>query len=352
MTSCSTTAVWAGFPAGAAALGGPESESTMAGILTPAAPTNMPTWVFSGSITEQGTFNGEISPPDPTTGMQQVTGQWSFTTMTAGTAIPFNSAANSYQWVTQTTSTGWEVEVAFLSGSPDQPLVIGRINATFWQQDDVTACFMPTPLPGVAPGPCITAAAGFTTWGSVTDNVFLGQSNGMLQQLDLGTTQYMDQGTETIIMPDDPSHYSARLYSALHELDARGYDWIAVETPGPGVEWEAVLDRLITGLTASSPLSQLVLWRTLQDATQVDWQMQELWQPWPQLSGCSFPETQTVVLLQRADSSRHYVAVCGGRVYDPLLETPVALAEYSERHSSVVTLFLPMSAAARTTRFT
>jgi L-threonylcarbamoyladenylate synthase len=49
---------------------------------------------------------------------------------------------------------------------------------------------------------------------------------------------------EAIIMPDDPSQYAARLYSALHELDACGYDWIAVETPGPGVEWEAVLDRL------------------------------------------------------------------------------------------------------------
>lgn len=49
---------------------------------------------------------------------------------------------------------------------------------------------------------------------------------------------------EAVTMPDDPSQYGSRLYSVLHELDARGYDWIAVETPGPGAEWEAVLDRL------------------------------------------------------------------------------------------------------------
>jgi L-threonylcarbamoyladenylate synthase len=49
---------------------------------------------------------------------------------------------------------------------------------------------------------------------------------------------------EVIAMPGDAAEYAARLYSVLHTLDARSYDWIAVETPGPGVEWEAVIDRL------------------------------------------------------------------------------------------------------------
>jgi hypothetical protein len=111
------------------------------------------------------------------------------------------------------------------------------------------------------------------------------------------------------------------------------------------LRYEAVLDRLITGLTASSPLNQLVLWRTLQDATQAEWRMQDLWKPWPQVSAYSFPETPSVVLLQRPDSSRHYVAVCGSWVYDPLLEMPVAMAEYPDRDSWVVTLFQPMLAA-------
>ncbi len=50
--------------------------------------------------------------------------------------------------------------------------------------------------------------------------------------------------SEIIVMPGIAAEYAARLYSVLHALDARGYDWIAVETPGPGAEWEAVLDRL------------------------------------------------------------------------------------------------------------
>ncbi len=53
-----------------------------------------------------------------------------------------------------------------------------------------------------------------------------------------------EQVTEVIVMPDTAAEYAARLYSILHALDARGYDWIAVDTPGPGAEWEAVLDRL------------------------------------------------------------------------------------------------------------
>jgi L-threonylcarbamoyladenylate synthase len=50
--------------------------------------------------------------------------------------------------------------------------------------------------------------------------------------------------SEVIVMPDDAADYAACLYSMLHALDVRGYDWIAVEAPGPGAEWEAVLDRL------------------------------------------------------------------------------------------------------------
>jgi L-threonylcarbamoyladenylate synthase len=54
----------------------------------------------------------------------------------------------------------------------------------------------------------------------------------------------LERVTEVVVMPDTAADYAARLYSILHALDARGYDWIAVDTPGPGAEWEAVLDRL------------------------------------------------------------------------------------------------------------
>jgi hypothetical protein len=53
-------------------------------------------------------------------------------------------------------------------------------------------------------------------------------------------------------MPGAAADYAARLYSVLHALDSRGYDWIAVEAPGPGMEWEGVLDRLRRAATSAS----------------------------------------------------------------------------------------------------
>ncbi len=49
---------------------------------------------------------------------------------------------------------------------------------------------------------------------------------------------------EIIVMPVDAAEYAAQLYRALHELDSRGYDWIAVDAPENTLEWEAVRDRL------------------------------------------------------------------------------------------------------------
>ena len=50
--------------------------------------------------------------------------------------------------------------------------------------------------------------------------------------------------SEVILMPGDAAAYAGKLYSTLHLLDARGYDWIAVDAPPQVPEWEAVLDRL------------------------------------------------------------------------------------------------------------
>jgi len=61
---------------------------------------------------------------------------------------------------------------------------------------------------------------------------------------------------ETVRMPGTTAEYAAALYRVLHELDARGYDWIAVDAPGNAREWEAVRDRLMraagSGRTNSS----------------------------------------------------------------------------------------------------
>ncbi|MEO5937170.1 MAG: Sua5 family C-terminal domain-containing protein, partial [Terriglobales bacterium] len=38
--------------------------------------------------------------------------------------------------------------------------------------------------------------------------------------------------------------YAAQLYGLLHDLDAQGFDWIAVELPPELMEWAGVRDRL------------------------------------------------------------------------------------------------------------
>jgi L-threonylcarbamoyladenylate synthase len=45
-------------------------------------------------------------------------------------------------------------------------------------------------------------------------------------------------------MPAEPREYAAALYERLHEADAEGWDWIAIEQPPRGEEWSAIWDRL------------------------------------------------------------------------------------------------------------
>jgi L-threonylcarbamoyladenylate synthase len=47
-----------------------------------------------------------------------------------------------------------------------------------------------------------------------------------------------------ILLPDGSVSYSARVYAALHQLDAAGLDRIVVEMPPECDEWLAVHDRL------------------------------------------------------------------------------------------------------------
>jgi L-threonylcarbamoyladenylate synthase len=49
---------------------------------------------------------------------------------------------------------------------------------------------------------------------------------------------------ETVQMADAAAGYAHDLYRVLHDLDVKGYDWIAVEAPPPSEEWRAVWDRL------------------------------------------------------------------------------------------------------------
>ena len=45
-------------------------------------------------------------------------------------------------------------------------------------------------------------------------------------------------------MPSEPAAYAARLYAALHEGDAEGWDWIALREPPMSDEWAGIRDRL------------------------------------------------------------------------------------------------------------
>jgi L-threonylcarbamoyladenylate synthase len=45
-------------------------------------------------------------------------------------------------------------------------------------------------------------------------------------------------------MPTTAADYAASLYRRLHEADAGGYDWIAVDAPPETPDWEAIRDRL------------------------------------------------------------------------------------------------------------
>ena len=45
-------------------------------------------------------------------------------------------------------------------------------------------------------------------------------------------------------MPTDARTFAARLYAALHEADAEGWEWIAIEKPPETPEWAGILDRL------------------------------------------------------------------------------------------------------------
>lgn len=59
----------------------------------------------------------------------------------------------------------------------------------------------------------------------------------------LGDTPKEGRGYR-LVLPRDPVAAAAQLYAMLHDLDAQGYDWIAVELPPDTPEWAGVRDRL------------------------------------------------------------------------------------------------------------
>jgi L-threonylcarbamoyladenylate synthase len=73
-------------------------------------------------------------------------------------------------------------------------------------------------------------------------------SRGHLPQEGKGAYLWLDYNaaaTGKQRMPGKPEEYAAELYSALHKLDRKGFDWIAVELPPDVPEWAAIRDRLV-----------------------------------------------------------------------------------------------------------
>ena len=56
-------------------------------------------------------------------------------------------------------------------------------------------------------------------------------------------------GEGAVNLGDGPEEYARNLYAALHELDRRGLDFIAVQPLPFGEEWEAIRDRLRRAMT-------------------------------------------------------------------------------------------------------
>src|SRR5690606_41160313 len=48
----------------------------------------------------------------------------------------------------------------------------------------------------------------------------------------------------SVLMPDSPDRYAARLYAVLHDLDAAGCTLIVADAVPEGSEWAGVRDRL------------------------------------------------------------------------------------------------------------
>ncbi len=72
-------------------------------------------------------------------------------------------------------------------------------------------------------------------------------SEGQLPLAGRGAYLWLSQpasAAKAIAMPNEPEAYAAAIYGVLHELDAEGFDWIAIESVPNEPQWAAIADRL------------------------------------------------------------------------------------------------------------
>ncbi len=61
----------------------------------------------------------------------------------------------------------------------------------------------------------------------------------------LGEPPPEGRGVRLSSLPNEPGAFAEKLYALLHDLDAQGYEWIALELPPDKPEWAGIRDRLI-----------------------------------------------------------------------------------------------------------
>jgi hypothetical protein len=172
---------------------------TVTEILAPVNPTTGATWVFNGTISQQGSISGALNIPSPIAPAVD-TLMWSSQSTENGTFVQFTfgtvfTTQVPWQEQSQNNSQGSVMELV----SPAAGLTL---SATFMQQDVVTACFMPAPSPFLPPGPCITVNAMFNAVGAINFVPESGQPLGFLDNGGSGTTLYTDSLTENIMFAD------------------------------------------------------------------------------------------------------------------------------------------------------
>jgi hypothetical protein len=122
---------------------------------------------------------------------------------------------------------------------------------------------------------------------------------------------------------------------------------VAVAAKVAGIPYDQVLDRWLGCLTIEDGVREIAMWRLLEDITQDSWVISRLRAPFPQVGDHRFDDWAVAVAIRGDDGTRHFVAVEGCMVHDPLLPAGCLLREYPSRRWRVHAVVEP----GRTTRF-
>ncbi len=113
-------------------------------------------------------------------------------------------------------------------------------------QAQIEAVIGPVALPSATPGGAHPSPGMHAQHYSPRTPLLLASSAGLPNKGE-GVFLYRSEPSpraHSVPMPANPEAYAAALYSTLHEADAQGWDWIAVEPPPNEPAWLAILDRL------------------------------------------------------------------------------------------------------------